>query len=235
MTTSDEDRFRGLVSALEGSRGDAARSDFATQLVTCDEGIVAAARAVAHGLAVLGPRFLSGDHTTARDAETVEASVHAVCRGVEQTAFVLLARQAPVGSDLRRVVAVLRLVGDVDRAATLLRHVCSTELSPADLPYDVAADLASLVRAATRVFAAGVDAWAHHDGLAVTEVEPLDRDVDDLQQALLERACAAVVSSRDLVALGLLGRYLERIADHGVAFARDIAYVITGERAVLRR
>lgn len=150
---------------------------------------------------------------------------------MEDRGFLLLAREAPVGGDLRRLVAILRLVLAVERSGALLRHAAETVagLDPAGLPDDLRELLDRLATASADVFRQGIDAWRQRDGLAVHEVDHADRDVDGLRQRLLVRA-AQLASAADTMALGLLGRYYERIADHGVAFARDGAFVVTGLR-----
>ncbi|HEX9889682.1 MAG TPA: PhoU domain-containing protein, partial [Nitriliruptorales bacterium] len=84
------------------------------------------------------------------------------------------------------------------------------------------------------VFRAGIDAWRRRDGLMVTEVDALDTQVDRLQEVLLEEAATLADTGGGMLVLGLIARYYERIADHGVAFAHDATFVVTGDRAVLK-
>ena len=90
--------------------------------------------------------------------------------------------------------------------------------------------LSELAERAGQVFRAGVDAWRRQDADAVHEVDDLDEDVDRLQQLLLERAAELDDARDEMLVMGLLARYYERIADHGVAIARDAAFVATGDR-----
>lgn len=155
------------------------------------------------------------------------------CRELEDGGHVLLARQAPVGGDLRRLIAILRQLTNVERAARHTRHVLDghRNLDVAALPADIAVLLAAMGQLAAEVFRGGLDAWTSGDALAVNELDVQDRDVDALQLRLLEAASHSdQIHGETRLSLGLIARHYERIADYGVALARDAAFVVTGAR-----
>lgn len=176
---------------------------------------------------------MQGDQSSIEEATAMSARVADACLQIEDDGFMLLAREAPVAGDLRRLVALLRLTTDVDRSAALLRHVSETlhRFDPRFLPDDMRLQLQEMAARATDVFRAGIDAWRRRDALAVTEVDRLDNAVDVLQEVVLARATELEEErSSDMIVLGLIARYYERIADHGVAIAQDAAFVATGQR-----
>lgn len=144
----------------------------------------------------------------------------------------ILARESPVGADLRRVVAILRLVRDVERAAVNVGHVCRTvrHHDPRALPEALRALVDELGRRAVDVYRQGVTAWRRRDALAVSEVDRRDELVDRLLRRLHAELSRHEGAPDDPLAAGLVARYYERVADHGVAIARDTAYLVTGER-----
>lgn len=155
------------------------------------------------------------------------------CRELEDGGHVLLARQAPVGGDLRRLIAILRQLTNVERAARHTRHVLDghRNLDVSTLPADIAVLLAAMGQLAAEVFSGGLDAWSSGDALAVNELDVKDLDVDALQLRLLEAASHSdQIHGETRLSLGLIARHYERIADYGVALARDAAFVVTGTR-----
>lgn len=81
------------------------------------------------------------------------------------------------------------------------------------------------------MFRSGLGAWSSSDALAINELDEADRDVDALQLRLLEAASHSdQIHGGTRLQLGLIARHYERIADYGVALARDAAFVVTGER-----
>lgn len=214
-------------------KGRPIRTEFQAALDAIDDALVSAAVEVADQLPLLTNAFMNGDNSSIEAATAMSARVADACLRIEDDGFLLLAREAPVAGDLRRLVALLRLTTDVDRSAALLRHVSETlyRFDPRFLPDDMRLQLQELATRATAVFRAGIDAWRRRDALAVTEVDRLDDAVDKLQETVLLRAAELEEErSSDMIVLGLIARYYERIADHGVAIAQDAAFVATGQR-----
>ncbi len=208
------------------------RLTFDEKLNHVEDVFVRAALRVAEAMPKLTGSFLDGDKSAVALGKAMAHEVRTGIREVEDEGFVLLAREAPVGRDLRRLVALLRLATDIERSASLLLHVAeaANHLDPRGLPENLRATLRELADASNDVFRAGIDAWRQRDALAITDVDELDHRVDSLQIAVLDQSSAANRLGEELLVLGLVARYLERIADHGVALARDVAFVVTGER-----
>lgn len=210
-----------------------ARRVFHTDLDAIDDAFVTAGLQVAEAMPRMAAAFLAGDRSVMAEAEALAITTSDTCELVEEAGFVLLARQAPVSGDLRRLVALLRMTVDVHRSASLLRHACLTlkTFDPRFLVEPLRSQLAELAMQACSVFAAGVDAWRRRDALAVTDVDLRDEAVDELQVVLLrETQRGGDDVGEGMLVLGLLARYFERIADHGVEIARDAAFVATGQR-----
>lgn len=216
---------------------DELRVAFHARLDAIDDDFVRAGLMVADALPRLSEGFLSGDRSVVDRAEDMAADVTRRCEDVDDAGFVLLAREAPVAGDLRRLVALLRMTVDVSRSASLLRHACMTlrQFDPRFFEPTVRAQLEEMAHHATTVFVAGMDAWRRRDALAVAEVDQADEAVDELQRVLLREVTSTKDPGSELVVLGLLARYFERIADHGVEIARDAAFVATGQRVAVGR
>lgn len=209
------------------------RHAFHDELASIDDAFVTAGLYVAEAMPRLVAGFLAGDRTVLAESEALAVATANTCELVDEAGFVLLARQAPVSGDLRRLVALLRMTVDVHRSASLLRHACHTlkTFDPRFLAEPLRSQLEEMAVRSSDVFAAGMDAWRRRDALAVTEVDRLDEAVDELQKGLLrETQLGGEDIGEGMLVLGLLTRYFERIADHGVEIARDAAFVATGER-----
>jgi phosphate transport system protein len=209
------------------------RPAFHHELDAIDDAFVTIGLEVAEAMPELSMAFLSGDRDVIPRVEALATRTADACEAVDESGFILLARQAPVGGDLRRLVALLRMTVDVHRSASLLRHACVTleTCDPRFLADTVRSQLEELAIQSCEVFAAGMDAWRRRDALAVGEVDAMDENVDELQRVLLrETSRGGEELGEGMLVLGLLARYYERIADHGVEIARDAAFVATGQR-----
>lgn len=215
-----------------GSPGNELRSEYRARLDGIDDELVGGALLVAEAMPAITRAFLIGDPACIDQARGHSADILERCRHVEEQGFVLIAREAPVSGDLRRLVAILRLVNDVERAGRLMRHVAESveRMDPRLLPAELRQQLQELAYRSIEVFRRGLDAWRQRDALAVHELSRLDNDVDTLRTGLLVHARELDGAPSDVLVLGLLGRYFERLADHGVAFAQHVTFVVTGER-----
>lgn len=211
-----------------------ARVRYRRQLEGIDDEFIAAAARVCAAIPTISTAFLNADRDCVPAARDMSTQVIHRVADIENSGFLLLAREAPVASDLRRLVSILRLVTAVERSATLLCHVAETieRVDPRHFPAH-AHDLASeLGQRAGDVFRRGVHAWSNRDGLATGELDQQDAVVDVLAVDLL-RSAHHVTNSADAMAIAQLARYWERIADHGVSFAQHSTFAVTGDRVVI--
>jgi phosphate transport system protein len=81
-----------------------------------------------------------------------------------------------------------------------------------------------VIRRSTRAIAAGDTEQAVDIARAEGEMDALHRDL--FGKVLSDEWSHGVEAAIDIT---LLGRYYERFADHGVALARRVAYILTGE------
>jgi phosphate transport system protein len=209
-----------------------ARLDFQQQLADCTEALVAATEQIADAVGPVTEAFLQADSHTAEQWVAADDDVARRCRRLEEACYTLLARQSPVGGDLRRVVGILRSIFGVQRSSHLLRHVATSLqwVHPPALDEGVRHLVSQLGGVTAEVFAGGAAAWRSHDPLAANALKDADDQVDLLQKHLLTELYTGEQSVEEAVSLALLARYYERIADHGVELARQVAYFVTGER-----
>lgn len=211
-----------------------ARVEYQAWLDDVDDELIGAALRVVEALPRVTRALLAGDHGGIAVAHAVYGDVRDSCRRVDDQGFLLLAREGPVSGDLRRLVSILRLVHDVDRAGRLMEHIAQAveRVDPRSLPAELQGQLEELAIRSLEVFRRGVDAWRQRDALAIHELDRIDAQVDTLRTGLLLRANELGGVPGDMMLLGLLARYFERLADHGVAFAQHVTFAVTGARVV---
>lgn len=210
----------------------ASRVEFRDQLDACSDKLIELASAVAGGIMPVTDALLEADAVAADAYGATDAQVQDGCLALEDACYLLLARQGPVGRDLRRVVATIRCVTNVARASNLLDHVGSSLawIHPPALPEQLRRTLRELGEQSSAIYGRGVRAWRELDGLAAVELQRNDDEVDLLQKVLLTELYTGSQSTEESVSLALIARYFERIADHGVELARQVAYAVTGQR-----
>jgi phosphate transport system protein len=178
--------------------------------------------------------LLNSDVTDAEEVVRGDAEIDALYHRVEEKVYDLLARQAPVASDLRLVVTALRVAGDVERMGDLAEHVAETALRRAPecaVPIELHPVFTDLAVACDRLAAKLSQALRDHDAEAAAQLESDDDTVDELHRQLLGLMLGAAwrYGVGPAVDGALLGRFYERFADHAVNVGDQVVYLVTGE------
>lgn len=222
------------LEALEEQRrrADGARIEFREHLKLLDQMLITLSSRVADAIEPTTRSFLEADAGKAQELVAADTELGRDCIALEEACYMLIARESPVAGDLRRCVAVLRSVADVQRSSNLLRHVSEslTWVHPPSMNADVRDMVNRMGEVSADIFRRGVLAWRQHDGLMANELEQADDTADLLQKELLAELYTGSQSVEDAVSLALIARYYERVADHGVELARQVTYFLTGER-----
>jgi len=153
---------------------------------------------------------------------------------VEEAAITLLALQAPVAGDLRRVITSLSNLADVDRMGALALHVAklTRRRHPAKaLPEEVNGYFTEMGRIAVDIGNSVKDVVQSGDPDRAAQLDYDDDDMDNLHRhlfsVLMDRQWKHGVAAA--VDVTLLGRYYERFADHAVEIGRRVIFQATGE------
>ena len=154
--------------------------------------------------------------------------------GIDELAFLILARRQPVASDLRFVMLAVKVVTDLERIGDLAVNIAKRVRDLARFPPSPMQDRIELL--ATRVLGAlqvALDAFVHADAERAEKVIEGDRDIDALNMHVI----ADVISGGDAedvhavaraLALSSVSRYLERIGDHSTNIAEMVIYFVRG-------
>jgi len=180
----------------------------------------------------------AGEVATENRLDVVEAvrdgdkPVDDLYRILERRTFEILALQQPVAADLRFLVAATRILYEVERSGDLAVNIANRVSAQNGFPQltEVQALLRRLVDESTKVFASAVDAMANLDPEIGVNAEASDDVVDDITERFFAtvHAHSAELGLEVAVELSHVGRFLERIADHGVNIAQNVTYVMTG-------
>ena len=218
-------------------RPDEARVEFQRQLDAVTARLVELVAEVAGRVGPVAQAFVEGDTGVTDDYRRSAARIRRTCRDLEDDCYLLLARQAPVAGDLRRTVSIVRSSAHVERSSHLLLHILDALawVHPPALAERLRTVLRELGERVAAIQHGASVAWRTLDGLAAIDLETADDEVDFLHKVLLTELYVGPQSTEEAVSLALVARYFERIGDHGVELARQVAYAVTGARAGGRR
>jgi phosphate transport system protein len=153
---------------------------------------------------------------------------------VEEDCLKLLALYQPVASDLRMIIAVVKINTTLERVGDLAVNVArhAADMASHERP-GLTFDLRNLIDKAQCMFSAALDSLMKGDADLARDVVAADDEVDDLDDELNRELRAAMRDHPEwvdgLMSLLYISRYIERLADHATNIAEDVVYVIDGE------
>jgi phosphate transport system protein len=163
-----------------------------------------------------------------------EAAQHVVMRGqtieelhqsVEALVFTQLARQAPVGGDLRYLVAALRIVPELELTRNLAGDLArrGNMRLGSELPPRVRGLVANMFDHALAMWRQVANAFAERLPEAARLLESEDDNLEEVYVVLTAELAAGQLRPPVLLEMALVARFLKRLGDHAVESAKWIA------------
>jgi phosphate transport system protein len=176
---------------------------------------------------------LDKDGRAAEEVSKNEGRINQIEVEIDAFAIDLLATQQPAASDLRLIVAALKINTDLERIGDLAVNVAQRATSlihaPVISPMVDIPHIGALVQSMVRK---SLDAFIHRDAELARSVLASDDAVDSLRDAsyheltsFMERDPKNIRQAVDLLAIV---RNLERIADHSTNIAEDVLFMVKG-------
>jgi phosphate transport system protein len=179
----------------------------------------------------------TGDLEVARQAMEADDQVDDMVVSLTERVYELICREAPVASDLRYLVSVVRVLEELERIGDLsLRVVKQAPEQPRLAAHpQVFASLDGMASTASALFRMALDAWAAQEPEVAHELVRRNTAMDGDYRVLLDRVFALEGPAAVPVAVSavLVGRALERIADHTVIVGERLQYLLTGDPSYL--
>ena len=211
-----------------------ARVEFAADLQTLRDSLVTMTQKASQAIQTATTALLDQDLEAVYLTAALEQDLEDELSAVERSSFQLLARQQPVAGDLRLLVSAIKIGDECERMGALTHHIGSA----ASRNYPEPAIPDELSRIFRRM---GAVASRIADGAAVTlrtsdadDAARLEVD-DDVMDGLRRALFRALINDwphgiETAVNVALLGRYYERFADHAVAIAQSVIFIVTGTK-----
>ena len=147
----------------------------------------------------------------------------------------LLARNQPMGSDLRRMTVLLQLNSTFERMGDQCVNIAKITHLNDGLPRvervcGIIREMGELVRPMIRT---ALDAYLRQDIALARSLPTMDEPIDRLNAGMYKEAVAVGADSNRLewaTKMLMASRALERLGDQAVDFGEQTVYLITGER-----
>ena len=210
------------------------RKTFHQELDQLRDDMIRLAGMATEALAAGTVALLSGDLQAAEEIIAGDDEIDELALEIEEHCFRLLALQNPIASDLRQIIAAIRMSSEIERSADLVTNTMKAARRLYGTPLDprLRGLLERMSEHVHRLFRLAIDAYAdRNEGLAAA-LDDMDDDVDDLHadyiRTIFEVYEGGTTPLQVSVQLALVGRYYERIGDHAVNIGERVRYMCSG-------
>lgn len=177
--------------------------------------------------------YINSDTDLCQYVRENETAINLAQREVDEWAYDLLAKEQPMAVDLRFILAVIKINGDLERigdqAVSIARR--TQELLDQKRP-PLPADISRMGTLASKMIRTAILALLDGDAQIADTVIAMDDEIDDLNrdsQAELIRCIQNSPETADHALLAIMiARGLERISDHATNIATDVIFWVRG-------
>jgi phosphate transport system protein len=174
--------------------------------------------------------LLADDVVSARAVIESDGKVDLLYARIEDQIQHCFALQAPLGSEMRYLISMLRVVPELERTGDLIKHIAErasrrlgSSLNPA-----IREIFADMGRVAAKLWEGAEESYVRRDPFLADRLRGRDTQLDDLHSICMSELIDAELSMPVSIEVALLARFYERIGDHAVNVANRIRYVSLG-------
>lgn len=153
---------------------------------------------------------------------------------IDEACVNVLAKQAPVAKDLRLVIAITKINTDLERMGDQSVNIAlaAQDLFKAWPQVSLPAEITQMITEVKAMVGSVLDAFSRRDVELSKKVMSQDDVVDELKDAVIQNMKVKMKSGEDQVEIGLavimIAKNLERLADHATNIAEEVIYLATG-------
>ena len=213
---------------------DELRKGFHSELDDIRHGITHLAASVIEAIPRATMVLLDNDLEGADYMLLADADIDRRALDLEERCYGVLALQAPVATDLRRVMAAVKMISEIERSGDLCVNICKAarRIYGAELDPRLRGLISRMSEQAQQLFTYAIDAYVEADAPLASAVPDMDDTLDRLHAEFIEQIFESHAEHRVplqvAVQLALVARFYERIGDHAVNISRRVRYMVTG-------
>lgn len=209
------------------------RIHFQLQLAELKDKLLAMAALSQQAVESAVDAYIQRDQGLCQYVRQNEAAINTAQRELDEMAYELLAKEQPMAIDLRFILAVIKINGDLERigdqsVAVARRTREAIEMGDVDLPVD----MGGMGEYATRMIRTAIQALLDGDARLADTVREMDDEIDRMNRQAQADLLNMIQNNPEWTQQAMSGlfiaRSLERIADHACNIATDVIFWVRG-------
>jgi len=203
------------------------RKEFERDLEAIEAKVIELFAMVAEDLPGATQALLTGNNQVLQALTEREQLINTLYPQIEELVNREILLQAPVASDLRFLLSVLRIVPELERSHDLVVQIASraNHILGGDLSPRTRGIVERMGTLASEMWRQAVDSWYQRDRSVALALEERDDEMDELHASLIAELAAGGMALPVTMEMTLVARFYERLADHAVNIARRVVYL----------
>ena len=154
---------------------------------------------------------------------------------INDQAILLIAKQQPVATDLRRVIVAIKIAADLERIADFAVNIAKSTIRIGNDPFVKSIKNIKLMHTKTsEMIGLVLEAFTDEDVVKAKRIAELDDTIDAFYGQTIQELLSISAKNPDklsqITQLSFICRYLERAADHVTNISENIFYLVKGTR-----
>ncbi|MDR2029354.1 MAG: phosphate signaling complex protein PhoU [Treponema sp.] len=180
----------------------------------------------------------NNDTELAKEVKADDAVVNAMQLKIEDQTAILIATQQPVARDLRELVTILKITGNIERAGDHAVHLAKAVIKLSGKPpFRSMEHLEQMAETGQEMIRSAISAFLSQDAEAARKVALLDDRIDAEHKALTEEILNLMKEHPELIKKAVIllntSGFLERLGDHITNICEGIIYMVESKHEEL--
>ncbi|MFN3526778.1 MAG: phosphate signaling complex protein PhoU [Paracoccus sp. (in: a-proteobacteria)] len=175
------------------------------------------------------------DEDLAEEVRRRDKAIDALEAQINEDAARLIALRAPTATDLRMVLAVMKIAASLERVGDYAKNIAKRTSVLAQMPAIDGTGIAlrRMAGAVNRMLQDALDSYIRRDAELAEDVRQRDLEVDQMYNALFREFLTYMMEDPRNISscmhLHFIAKNLERMGDHATSISEQVIYLVTGD------
>ncbi|WP_164668604.1 phosphate signaling complex protein PhoU [Virgibacillus doumboii] len=211
-----------------------AREQFETDLEEIKEVIVELAKNTERALLQAIDALFNQDIALANNIIDMDTNIDKQELDINNQTILLIAKQQPVATDLRRLIVALRIATDLERMGDNAKNIAKSTIHLGeDHRLTIHPAIKEMRDLAVEMVHTAIKAFKYEDISIAGKLSEMDDEMDKLYEEIVKEMLMETATNPEKVQyvmqMAFSARYIERFADHITNIGESILFLVKGE------
>lgn len=209
------------------------RERFEHDLIAVQQDLMELCDLSIHSLQESFKAFLKKDIDLALQVIDTDPKINRLEEIINDRVILLIAKQQPVATDLRRLIVIIKAASDMERIGDHAVNIAKESIRIGKASFVTSVEpIEEMFHKTILMLRQIVDAFIEENTIKAKEIANLDDEVDELTGNTLSNLMKLSVSTEQVAqvtSLSYVCRCIERAADHATNIAEHLFYLVKGK------